>query len=98
MAYLILVEQDMGQDISALGSLGALRQGQQQAMLTADQQAAQTGAYEPYGRLSQYGSTLTGLAGGVAGQQYAQPQAASPFSTALSTALGVGGLYGKIFG
>ena len=89
---------NMGQDVSALGSLGALRQGQNQAMLGADQQAAQTAAYEPYGRLSQYGNTLTGLAGGVAGQQYAQPAPASPFSTALSTALGVGGLYGKIFG
>ena len=89
--------QSMGADVSALGSLGALRQGQQQALLSADQQAAQTGAYEPYGRLSQYGNTLTGLAGGVSGQQYAEPQAASPFSTALSTALGVGGLYGQIF-
>ena len=89
--------QGMGQDVSALGSLGALRQGQQQALLSADQQAAQTGAYEPYGRLSQYGNTLTGLAGGVSGQQYAEPAAPSPFSTALSTALGVGGLYGKIF-
>ena len=90
--------QSMGADVSALGSLGALRQGQQQALLSADQQAAQTGAYEPYGRLSQYGNTLTGLAGGVSGQQYAQPAAPSPFSTALSTALGVGGLYAKIFG
>ena len=89
--------QNMGADVSALGSLGALRQGMNQAMLGADQQAAQTAAYEPYGRLSQYGNALTGLAGGVSGQQYAQPQAASPFSTALSTALGVGGLYGKIF-
>ena len=89
--------QGMGQDVSALGSLGALRQGQQQALLGADQQAEQTAAYEPYGRLSQYGNTLTGLAGGVSGQQYAEPAAPSPFSTALSTALGVGGLYGKIF-
>ena len=89
--------QGMGADISALGSLGSLRQGLSQAQLTADQQAAQTAAYEPYGRLSQYGSALTGLGGGVAAPQYAQPQAASPFSTALSTALGVGGLYGKIF-
>jgi hypothetical protein len=89
--------QGMGADISALGSLGALRQGLEQARLGADQQAAQTEAYEPYGRLSQYGSALTGLGGGVAAPQYAEPQAASPFSTALSTALGVGGLYGKIF-
>jgi hypothetical protein len=88
----------MGQDVSALGSLGALRQGQTQAQLTADQQAAQTGAYEPYGRLSQYGNTLTGLLGGVAGSQYQDPGASSPWQGALSTALGIGGLYGKIFG
>ena len=87
----------MGQDVSALGSLGALRQGMTQAQLSADQQAAQTGAYEPYGRLSQYGNTLTGLAGGVAGGQYQDPGSANPFQTALSTALGIGGLYGKIF-
>ena len=88
----------MGQDISALGSLGALRQGQEQAFLSADQQQARTGAYEPYGRLSQYGSSLTGLLGGVAGQQYQDVPAPSPFQTALGTALGIGGLYGKIFG
>jgi len=87
----------MGQDINALGSLGALNQGQQQAYLSADQQAAQTGAYEPYGRLSQYGNTLTGLAGGVAGGQYQEQSQSSPFQTALGTALGLGGLYGKIF-
>ena len=87
----------MGADIYALGSLGALRQGLGQAQLTADQQALQTQAYEPYGRLSQYGSALTGIGGGVAAPQYQEPAAASPFSTALSTALGVGGLYGKIF-
>jgi hypothetical protein len=88
----------MGQDVSALGSLGALRQGQQQAFLSADQQQARTGAYEPYGRLSQYGSSLTGLLGGVAGPQYQDQGSASPFQSALSTALGIGGLYGKIFG
>jgi len=87
----------MGQDVSALGTLGGLRQGQQQALLSADQQAAQTGAYEPYGRLSQYGNTLTGLAGGVSGAQYAEPQASNPFQTALGTAVGLGGLFGKIF-
>ena len=87
----------MGQDVSALGSLGGLRQGQQQALLSADQQAAQTGAYEPYGRLSQYGNTLTGLAGGVAGSQYAEPGQTSPFQTALGTATGLAGLFGKIY-
>jgi len=87
----------LGADVGALGQLGSLRQGQEQARLTADQQAAQTAAYEPYGRLSQYGSGITGLTGGVAAAQYAQPQQQTPGSQALSTALGVGGLYQKIF-
>ena len=87
----------LGADVGALGQLGSLRQAQEQARLTADQQAAQTGAYEPYGRLSQYGQGITGLTGGVAAAQYAQPQQASPMSSALSTALGVGGLYQKMF-
>ena len=89
--------QGMGQDINALGSLGAVNQGYNQAQLTADQQQAQTGAYEPYGRLSQYGNALTGLAGGVAGGQYQEQGQSSPFQTALGTAMGLGGLYGKIF-
>mgnify|MGYP000108954398 CR=1 FL=1 len=87
----------MGQDINALGSLGAINQGYNQANLTADQQAAKTGAYEPYGRLGQYGNALTGLAGGVAGSQYQEQGSQSPFQTALGTAMGLGGLYGKMF-
>ena len=88
----------MGQDISALGSLGGIRQGLTQAQLQADADAARTGAYEPYGRLSQYGNALTGLAGGVAGSQYQDPGSQSPFQTALGTAIGLGGLFGKIYG
>jgi hypothetical protein len=87
----------LGADVGALGQLGSMRQAQEQARLTAQQQAAQTGAYEPYGRLGQYGQGITGLTGGVAAAQYAQPQQASPMSSALSTALGVGGLYQKMF-
>ena len=87
----------LGADVSALGQLGSLRQGLTQAQLSAQQQAAQTAAYEPYGRLSQYGQGITGLTGGVAAAQYAQPQQQSPQASALSTALGVGGLYQKIF-
>jgi hypothetical protein len=87
----------LGADVGALGQLGSLRQGQEQARLTAQQQAHQTAAYEPYGRLGQYGQGITGLTGGVAAAQYAQPQQASPMSSALSTALGVGGLYQKMF-
>jgi len=82
-------------DVANLGQLGAFRQGLDQSQLAADQQAAQTAAYEPFGRLSTYGTGLTGLAGGVAGQQFEAPAAPSPFSTALTTALGIGGLFGK---
>ena len=82
-------------DVANLGQLGAFRQGLDQSQLAADQQAAHTAAYEPFGRLSTYGTGLTGLAGGVAGQQFETPAAPSPFSTALSTALGIGGLFGK---
>ena len=37
----------LGQDVATQGQLGSLRQGQEQARLTANQQAAQTAAYEP---------------------------------------------------
>ena len=88
----------MGGDIGAYGQLGSMRQAQEQANLTANQMAAQTAAYEPYGRLAQYGQGLTGLAGGVAGMQYNEPQQANPWASALGTAMGVGGLFGKIYG
>jgi len=87
----------MGQDIAAYGQLGAMRQGQAQAEANRAAQAAQTQAYEPYGRLNQYAQGITGLAGGMAGPQYQQPGAADPWGSALSTAMGLGGLYGKIF-
>jgi len=82
-------------DIANLGQLGAFRQGLTQSQLAADQQAAQTAAFEPFQRLDRYGAGLTGLAGGVGGQQFQAPATPSPFSTALSTALGIGGLFGK---
>jgi len=88
----------LGGDIGAYGQLGSMRQGQEQAKLTAQQQMKQAQAYEPYGRLGQYGQGITGLAGGVAGMQYQEPQQAGPWQSALSNAIGIGGLYGKIFG
>ena len=88
---------NIGQNVGALGQLGSLRQGAAQAQLTADQQMKQAQAYEPYGRLGQWGQGITGLAGGVAGMQYQQPQPAGPWQSALSNAIGIGGLYGKIF-
>ena len=87
----------IGADVGALGQLGSLRQGFDQANLSANQQAQQTAAYEPYGRLSQYGQGLTGLSGGVASQAYQEPQQPNLLSQSIGTAMGLGGLYGKIF-
>jgi hypothetical protein len=87
--------QNLAGDVANLGQLGAFRQGLEQSQLTADQQAAQTAAFEPFTRLDRFGAGITGLAGGVGGQQFQAPATPSPFSTALSTALGIGGLFGK---
>jgi hypothetical protein len=87
----------MGADIQALGNLGAMNQSYQQALLNAQQQQLQAQAYEPYGRLSQYASGITGLAGGMAAPQYQDAPTQSPWQTALGTATGLAGLYGKIF-
>jgi len=87
----------LGQDISALGGLGALRQGLGQAQLTADQQLAQASAMEPFGRLERFGTALTGLSGGV-GTPAIPVQTPNPFGTALSNALGIGNLFANIYG
>ena len=88
----------MGQDIAAMGQMGAGQQAFEQAKLNRDAQAAQTQAYEPYGRLNQYASGIAQLTpGAYAGAQYQQQGAPDPWGGALSTAMGLGGLYGKIF-
>ena len=84
-------------DIQALGGLGSLRQGITQAQLTADQQAAQTAAFEPQQRLQQFGAGLGQIAGLGTVTPELPTQAPSALDKALGTALGVGGLYAKIF-
>ena len=86
--------QNVAGDVANLGQLGAFRQGLDQSRLQADIDAARTGAFEAQQRLQQYGGGLGQLAG------FASPapipgSTPSPFSTALSTALGIGGLFGK---
>jgi len=88
----------MGQDIQALGNVGSMRQGYNQALLNANQQQLQAQAYEPYGRLNQYASGIANISGGMAGPQYQDPGAGNPWQSAIGTAMGLGGLYGKIFG
>tara|TARA_R110002012_G_scaffold914_1_gene3852 strand:- start:1369 stop:2253 length:885 start_codon:yes stop_codon:yes gene_type:complete len=88
----------MGQDIAAMGQMGAGQQAYEQAKLNRDAQAAQMQAYEPYGRLSQYASGIAQLTpGAMAAGQYAQQPQRDPWGSALSTAMGLGGLYGQIF-
>jgi hypothetical protein len=82
----------MGQDIGALGQMGAIRQGYEQAKLTADQQSIRQQRTNRTEDLGQYASGITGLAGGMAAPQYAQQGPADPWGGALSTALGLGGL------
>jgi len=82
-------------DVASLGNLGAFRQGLDQQRLQADADAARTGAYEPFGRLQQYGGGLGQLAG-FASPPPAPMGGSSPFATGLSTALGIAGLFGKL--
>ena len=84
-------------DVASLGNLGAFRQGINQQQLQADSDAARTGAYEPFGRLQQYGGGLGQLAG-FASPPPAPMGGASPFATGLSTAAGIAGLFGKVYG
>jgi hypothetical protein len=87
----------LGQDVSALGNLGAFRQGITSAQLRADADAARTGAYEPMGRLDQYGAGRGSLAG------YGTAPApigggVDPLTGAISNAVGLAGIFGKLYG
>ena len=84
-------------DVASLGNLGAFRQGLNQQQLQADADAARTGAYEAQQRLQQYGGGLGQLAG-FASPPPAPMGGASPFATGLSTAAGIAGLFGKLYG
>tara|TARA_X000001388_G_scaffold24416_1_gene16942 strand:+ start:86 stop:880 length:795 start_codon:yes stop_codon:yes gene_type:complete len=83
-------------DVATQGNLGAFRQGLNQQQLQADADAARTGAYEPYQRLQQYGTGINQAA--ALGAMSAPLPQSSPFATGLSTALGIGGLFGKLYG
>ncbi len=84
-------------DVASLGNLGAFRQGLNQQQLQAQADAARTAAYEPQQRLQQYGGGLGQLAG-FASPPPAPTGGASPFATGLSTATGIAGLFGKLYG
>ena len=79
--------------------LGQAGQAQQQAVLDAARQAAETAAYEPYQRLGFFGSGVTGLMGGYPGQfQFTQQPSPSPLQTALGVGSTLAGIYRTVKG
>ncbi len=92
-----LAPQLAAQEISGLGSLGAVRQAQAQAQLDADRQLAQKAAYEPMERAGWFGGQVTGLMGGYPAQySFADQPQASPLSTALQAGTGLASIFGNV--
>jgi len=88
----------LGQDVSALGNLGAFRQGLESARLSADATAARTAAYEPMTRLDQYGAGLGRLAGFGSAPAPIGGGGVDPLTGAISNAVGLAGIFGKLYG
>ena len=78
--------QFQGQDISRLGSAGAIQQAQTQATLDAQREANRMAAYEPYERLGYMGAGLGNVLGGMGGQYQTT---VSPNQSPLQQALGI---------
>ena len=83
-----------GQDVSQLGTLGAINQAQAQAEADAQREAARQAAFLPQQNLDRYAAQVTGLMGGYPG---GTQQSFVPNPTPLQSALGIGttlaGLY-----
>ena len=92
-----LAPQLAAQEISGLGSLGAVRQAQSQAVLDAQRQAAQKAAYDPMERAGWFGGQVTGLMGGYPSQyQFTQQPEPSPLSSALQAGTGLASIFGNL--
>ena len=78
--------QFQGQDISRLGSAGAIQQAQTQATLDAQREANRLAAYEPYERLGYMGAGIGNVLGGMQGQYQTTVQ---PNQSALQQAMGI---------
>jgi hypothetical protein len=85
------------QDVSQIGTLGAINQAQAQAQLDAQREAARQATYLPQEQLQQYTGAVTGIMGGYPA---AFQSTNVPNPTPLQTALGVGttlaGIYGSV--
>ena len=83
-------------DINQLGRLGGLQQAQAQAELDAIREANRLQAFEPYERLSTYGSGVASLFSGNA--PFGFQSTVTPNPTPLQTALGTASVLSGIFG
>ena len=89
----------VGQQIGAMGQVGALQQAQSQAVLDQQREANRMAAYEPWERLQAYGTGITGIMGGMPGQyQWSNVPNPTPLQTALGIGATVGGIYGNVMG
>ena len=90
-----LTPQLVAGQIGTMGTVGATQQAQAQAVRDAQREANRMAAYEPYERMGYYGTGVTGLMGGYPGQyQFG----ATPNTTPLQNALGIGSVLGGIYG
>ena len=83
------------QDVSTLGSAGAIQQAQEQAGLDAKREEERLAAYEPYERLGYLGSGIASIASGAPGQYQSMVQ---PNPTPLQNALGIASVGGGLLG
>jgi len=84
----------VGQQISALTTLGGLGQAQKQAELSAQQQLAQQQLQQPLTATQALGSGITSL---IAGYPAAQQQTIQPSPSPLQTALGAGATLAGVY-
>ena len=82
-----------GQDISTLGSAGAIQQAQEQAQLDATREQNRLRAYEPYERLGFQQTGVASIASGAPGQYQSM---VTPNPTPLQNALGIAGVAGGL--
>jgi len=81
------------QDISGLGSAGAIQQAQEQAQLDATREQNRLRAYEPYERLGFQQTGIASIASGAPGQYQSM---VTPNPTPLQNALGIAGVAGGL--
>ena len=86
-------------DIRTLGSVGAVQQAQNQAVLDAQREANRLAAFEPYERLNTFGSGNAQIMSGYPGRsQFTSVPNPTPLQTALGVGSTLSGIYGNIMG